>query len=476
MLSSLARGSHRRSAVVLGVSVTSTAVTVATAGDDLIPRVVVEQQIGSRFSRPATARVRPAVVLHAVVSAVREAAGISAAFGEHVLALSITCEGRGLIRLDEDGCPLTDDLARDSAPLAVERAADQGPVRRPRTGPAPGAGSPMIEMITLAADFPDAFRDTYRWTNLKGFLVGQLTGEMVADTSTWSGSGLLDEHDLDWAETTLDEVGVRRAQLPELTSALTVIPLTTSSVVALDVPWGTQLIVGGSAQVTTHLGTGAGAPGTIALDMRRVAALSVLGDRTAENGPGRPSSHIFADGLWFKRLTLGHAHDDGPNFATEPLGAPSPRLPGYHPDEPQGHWISENFGQTTITEPLFETTRTTAARSRIESIARRIARLRDELTPTGELPATVHATGNILGSPLWSESVAAALDAPLAVVASSTVPALGATLVARRGLGLLPNFAEPARQSVHLVQPDPVTVAFLAATRVLTERQSRPWW
>lgn len=456
--------------VVLGVDVGRAAITVVALGANLVPGEVIDRRPIDRAADPAA---YPWPVLEALTAAVREAVGVCAVFGHRVQALSINVGFPSLLALDKQGQPLAslpDRAESGSAALAGEHGAELHRL----TGVPVTAGSPVAKLAWAARHDRDLCEKAAFWTGLKGFLIAQLTGSLVGDVSTWSGNGMLDTRTLDWAEPVLELAGLRPEQLPELTPPTTALPVQAEAARELTVPAGTPVIVGASAAATTHLGMRDARPGGVALTMGGVSALTVLEDGVRGVRSEGVSSHVFADGLW---VTRG-AFDDGDvagrcaaeSSRSRAVGMPSPsawRIPAE----------SERWHPAYYPAPPGSCTgHDTAMAAKALGVVSRLATVHDRMFGPAARTSPIRASGEVLRSALWSGLVAAALDTPLEIVATGVAPALGAGLIAWRGLGRLTSLtaeSSPVSPPVRTVQPDLLATAHFVTSHRLAEELAR---
>jgi gluconokinase len=83
-------------------------------------------------------------------------------------------------------------------------------------------------------------------------------------------------------------------------------------------------------------------------------------------------------------------------------------------------------------------------------VCQQLALVRDALAATGAPVTEVRATGGALASPLWSGTLAAALDLPVRLADSPEGTGLGACLLGLHALGVLPDLdAATALVAVH---------------------------
>ncbi|WP_410641064.1 FGGY family carbohydrate kinase [Amycolatopsis sp. lyj-346] len=475
--------------VVLGVEIGAAVITVAVLGDDLSLRETVAWPLPRTTHHPVDPVQDPWLVLDTLASAVREAAGICEVFGNPVRGLSLTARMPTLLALDAGCLPLTPLLnATDGRSVGTTRriVAEQGTALHRLTGVPLTPASPVAKLAWFAGHDPGLFGHVAHWTGLKGFLLARLTGQLVTDVSTSSAAGWVESATLDWAQPALDVAGVHRGQLPALVEPTAVLRLTGAASELLGLPAGTPVVVGASGAATAQVGVGAMAPGCAALSMGSSADLCVLEDRPVVPESELVSCHTFADGLWISRGTFSNG-DSVARWAAEsfggvdidvllaeaelvPIGAEG--LIGIpQPAADATSWGNPDF-HAALVGLRVEHGRAAMTRAMAEGVARELATVRDALGP-GTAPITrVRAGGSALRSPLWASLLAAALDVPLEVVGTDQAPALGAALMAWRGLGVLtclcerPDVRLPARE----VLPDPLAAAHFAATRRLGEQ------
>lgn len=459
--------------VVLGVDVGRAAITVVALGANLVPGEVIDRRA---LDHPADSAAYPWSVLEALVAAVREAVGVCAVFGHRVQGLSVNTGSPLLLALDEQGRPLSSlpDHAESCSALADRIAGEHGAELHRLTGVPVTPGLPVVELAWTARHHRDLFKRAACWTGLKGFLIAQLTGSLVGDVSTWSGNGMLETRTLDWAQPVLDLAGLRPEQLPELTPPTTALPMRAEAARELALPAGTPVIVGASASATTHLGMRDAGPGGVALTMGGASALTVLEDGVRRVRSEGISGHVFADGLW---VTRG-AFDDGDvagrcaaeSSRNRAVGMPSPSAWRIPPESERWHpaYYPAPPGSCTGHD--------TAMATKALGVVSHLATVHDRMFGPAARTSPIRAAGEVLRSALWSGLVAAALDAPLEIVATGVAPALGAGLIAWRGLGRLSSLTAesiPVSPPVRTVQPDLLATAHFVTTHRLAEELAR---
>jgi gluconokinase len=110
-------------------------------------------------------------------------------------------------------------------------------------------------------------------------------------------------------------------------------------------------------------------------------------------------------------------------------------------------------------------------RAAVEGVCQLLALVRDAVVATGTPLREVRATGGAMAAPLWSGTLAAALDLPVRLADSPEGTGLGACLLGLHALGALPDL-DAAASLVGVGDPVPVDsaeAALYARLRPLVE-------
>ncbi len=113
-------------------------------------------------------------------------------------------------------------------------------------------------------------------------------------------------------------------------------------------------------------------------------------------------------------------------------------------------------------------------RAAVEGVCQLLALVRDGVTDTGTPVDEVRATGGAMAAPLWSGTLAAALDVPVRLADSPEGTGLGACLLGLHALGALPDL-DAAAELVAVDEPvpaDPAAAALYRRLRPLVERST----
>jgi gluconokinase len=456
--------------VVLGVDLGTTATKVVAV--DPRGRVVASAERGYPMRTEGTEATHdPRQVLEAAFDAIRELAS------PDVKALALTGAMHTLVGL-ENGEPTTDSLS-----WADNRAVEQ--TERLRGTPEGRAlhratGTPIHTMAPLSklAWFAEHGTTAEKWCGLKDFVYSKLTGKLVTEHSSGSGTGLMNIHELRWHSDALEFAQVREDQLPELEAPTAHHPLTAD---IPGLPKGIPVVAGGGDGPLSNLGVGAVVPGVGAVSLGTSGAL-----RVAQDGPGvddecRTFCYAIGDGLWVR----GGAVSNGgvvAQWASETFNIPVKDLLDQAKEVPLGSEgivaLPYLLGERA---PWWDDKATGAflglrrehgpaelTRALVEGVCQQLALVLDAVPHVD----SVRVTGGAFRSDLWSGVLSAALGLPLEITEDSEGAGVGAALLAWRALHELPNLTAAADLVVptKTIMPEPEAVAFYARTRPFVQR------
>ena len=138
-----------------------------------------------------------------------------------------------------------------------------------------------------------------KFVSIKDYVIARLTGQLLADWSTASASGLLRIETKGWDEDVLAFAGLGRyANLPELASPRHIIQHWASQVADLGILPSTPVVLGGGDGPLASLGIGAVRPGSIAVNVGTSAALRVTVDAPLLDPKGKLWTFVADENLW----------------------------------------------------------------------------------------------------------------------------------------------------------------------------------
>jgi xylulokinase len=163
--------------------------------------------------------------------------------------------------------------------------------------------------LRLAAREPERVRAARYLLGAKDYLFGVLTGEVLTDPSTATGTGCYDLADGTWID---EAVPSGLPRLPEIAPSSTARPLRPAAARALGLVAGTPVVLGGADSVLGALGLGLTAPGQVAYIAGTSTVILALADTLALDAAHRylvtPMTTPGSWGLEMDLLATGSAH------------------------------------------------------------------------------------------------------------------------------------------------------------------------
>jgi gluconokinase len=444
--------------VIIGLDVGTTAVKVAAFGVNGAQRELATGLREYRLEQPhAGWQVHdPARVLSSIDSALAECvAGLGEA---KIVAISISTAMHGLLGLDAQYRPLTplvtwaDSRARDEA----RQLRQQGLAREllHRSGTPVHPMSPLVKLIWFARHEPELAGQVRWWAGLKDYVLHHLTGELVTELSSASGTGLLNLKSRNWDAQSLELAGINADQLPSVLPTTAARRLTAQAGQELGLPAGLPVVVGAADGPLGNLGTGAITPGVAGLSLGTSGAVRMVVSEPGFDNEGRLFCYALTDEVWViggavsnGGMTLRWA---GKTFAPElvgegPADADVLQLAAQAPAGSDGllmlpYVLSERA-------PLWDPdiagaylgirahhTRSHFIRAAIEGVCLQLSTIVDSLDTVAPVQS-IRATGRPFRSDLWRQIMAATLARPMSVQAEAGGTALGAAALGWYALG-----------------------------------------
>jgi len=474
--------------VIVGLDVGTTGVKAVAFGVGVPWRHVALREYPTL--RPAPDRVEqdPAALLSATSAALAECVG--AAGAARVLAVCVSAGMHGLMALDSSLHPLTplitwaDSRAREEAKELHEsgRAHELYAL----TGVPVHPMSPLTRLLWFARHDPATWAAARWWVGLKDYILLWLTGALVTELSSASGTGLLDMASGTWSSAALEVSDLSAGHLPEILPTTSVLGLAPAAARLVHLPPGTPIVVGAADGPLGNLGTGAMAPGVAGLSLGTSGAV-----RIAVSEPRiDPRGSLFCYALTHSTWVVGSAISTGGAVVRWAGGALVPDVVAVgsvaHPDEavltlaasvPPGseglvmlpYLLAE---RAPLWDPdlrgayvglRWDHTRAHMVRAGLEGVClqmRIIVDMLDDVEPV----RSVRATGGVFRSALWREVMAAMLGRPLRILSDAEGSALGAAALGLSALGLVARLSDGVAllggaSASPAIDPDPRLVA-----------------
>jgi gluconokinase len=453
------------SEVIIGVDVGTTAVKVAAFRVDGAPGVLCSalREYPLEQPEPGWQVQDPVTVLAGIDSAVADC--LAQLVGARVLAISLSTAMHGLIGLDAEHRPLTplvtwaDGRARTEARRLRQEGLARGLLRRSGTPVHPM--SPLVKLIWFTRHEPELAAQVRWWVGLKDYVLLHLTGELVTELSSASGTGLLSVERREWDADSLQLAGVGTDQLPRVLPTTAVLQLTREAGRRLGAPSGLPVAVGAADGPLGNLGTGAITPGVAGLSLGTSGAVRMMVSEPRFDAGGRLFCYALTDDLW----SVGGAVSNGGNtlrwaggtFATDlvaeghadvdvlelagqaPAGSDGLLMLPYVLSERAPLWDPDLAGAYLGIRSHH--TRSHFVRAAIEGVCLQLSAIVDSLDSVAPVHS-IRATGGPFRSELWRQIMAATLARPMSVESAAGGTALGAAALGWFALDGAPSLSE----------------------------------
>lgn len=441
------------SPVIIGLDVGTTGVKAVAFPLGARPPTMAIREYPLLHPAPGQQVQDPAVVLAAAGSAL--AACVAALDGAPVLAVSLSAAMHGLLALDPNRRPITPlvtwaDGRAGAETTAFLRSGRPGDLQAV-TGTPVHPMTPFAKLLWFSRHEPTIWAGARWWIGLKDLLLLWLTGRLATETSSASGTGLLDVTTGRWSPLALAACGLPPDRLPEIVPTTAVLRLTAQAAARLGLPAGTPVAVGAGDGPLANLGTGAIDPGVAGLSLGTSGAIRLAVDGPHPDRTGGLFSYALADPLW----VVGGATSNGADVvrwagralvpesaaaadsdtavldlaASVPAGSDGLVMLPYLFPERAPLWQPALAG--AYLGLRHDHTRAHLVRAAVEGVCLQMRLLLDRLEALHPVSA-VRATGGAFRSRLWRDLMAAALGRPLWVLDQTEGSALGAA-----ALGLL---------------------------------------
>jgi gluconokinase len=453
--------------VLIGLDVGTTGIKALAVTDDAT--VVATGRTDSPEDPANVGAAGCEALAQAVAGADRPVAGVALSGAMH-----------SLVGLGADGGALTPLLtwADHRADAQARRLRKSDPHLHRRTGTPVHPMSPLCKLIWWREEEPETFAAVRRWVGVKELVVHALTGELLMDHGTASGTGLRNLQTGDWDEEALALAGLEPDRLAPLVPSTRVTRLTAART---GLPAGTPVVIGGADGPLANLGLGAIRPGTVACSIGTSGAVRAAVDAPALDERGQLFCYVLGPDRW----VVGGATSNGGSVLDWLGNAVAPDLAG--PEEilraaaaaPAGsgallfvpHLEGERAPQwTTGARGAYlglrgDHGRAELLRAALEGVCLQLARVLGSLGDAGVEIAEVRATGGFARSALWRGILASAFGRPIGFAASAEGSGLGAALLGLTALGMLGSLDAAADlvAVTHVEDPDPDAAATYAA-------------
>jgi gluconokinase len=410
----------------------------------------------------------PAAIIAATAAALAEC--VAAVDSAKVLAISVSTGMHGLMALDGRHQPLTPLLTWADARAREEarwlRTSGQARALHALTGTPVHPMSPLTKLMWFAHHESAIWSAARWWVGLKDYVLIWLTGSLVTELSSASGTGLLDMSARAWSPEATAVCGVPIDHLPPILATTATLPLNATTAAQVGLPAGVPVVVGAADGPLGNLGTAAIEPGVAGLSLGTSGAVRTVVQQPCVDQDGTLFCYALTDSAWFIGGAISNggvvlrwaggalagdvsaaAGSGGADAAVIELASSVPagsdglvmlpyllaeRAPLWDPDLP-GAYLGLRR----------EHTRAHMIRAAIEGVCLQMRLILDHLDEIQPV-SSVRATGGVFRSALWRDVMAAMLARPVYVVDGAEGTALGAAILGLLGIGGAPTLADAA--------------------------------
>lgn len=431
----------------LGIDVGTTRIK-ALVHDATAGRVVAERDAETPVAHTATGEMHEPDAILAV--ALDVAAGALADAGASAVdGISVTSMGEEVVLYDDAGAVIGDVLTwynprgRDLAPGFLARAGADlfGHVR-------PDPMFSLFKFLWLRAERPGDLDRAVGMTDIADHLLWRLGGSdpdaRVMDWSHASRTGFFDLASRTWDERVIAAAGLDGALFPRLVPSGTPIgSLAAEHAARLGIAAGAPLVTAGHDHFCAAYAVGVRRPGSVFISAGTSEAVLLL----TEHAPSVPAD-VPVDAGSFVDDALFYLHQPVPSghvfrqwrpllyagVGDDEMWAEVAALAGA--DELHCTCTVDAAGwSVTFSDVQLEATRAHLMRALLEALARDVRVALDRLEELGGRAADeVVVTGRATGRPEWLDLRARAFGRPLVVAEQAEATALGAALLAQRGV------------------------------------------
>lgn len=145
----------------------------------------------------------------------------------------------------------------------------------------------------------DVFERAYKILSIKDWILWRLTGELLCDYSTASGTGLLEVEKKSWSERVCDLIGISSDFLPPLCEPDFIAPLTSREfTLATGLPSGVPVVWGGGDGPFANLGEGCFRENEMVISVGSSGAVRMCSQRPVIDPRKRAWCYYLASDIW----------------------------------------------------------------------------------------------------------------------------------------------------------------------------------
>lgn len=229
-----------------------------------------------------------------------------------VRAIVLCSVFHSFICLDKEGNPLQGmitwaDMRSLEQSESLSRFSVADDIRK-RTG---CAVHPMYfpsKVLWLKEERPEIFAKTRKMVSIKEYVLSKWAGEYLVDYSVASGTGMLDEHKMQWDDSLIYYLNINKDYFSTLVDTNFVVkPSPGGPLSKLGLPDDLKIIIGAADGALAHYGTAGFDTNDVSLTVGTGAAIRRTSNKPAYTENGQTWCYYMTDGLWLHGVLVQDA-------------------------------------------------------------------------------------------------------------------------------------------------------------------------
>lgn len=253
--------------------------------------------------KPDMAEEDPDDIFNATLQAIQEVVAEAKLTDDKVVAISWSAQQHSLIALDENYKPLTRTItwADNRAEKYARKFKENGKGMEvyKRTGLPIHPMGPFYKLLWLQKEHPEICSKAAFWVGIKEYVIWRYTNVLAEETSMAAATGLLNMKTVDWDDTILKMVNVKRDQLPPLVSTThSIVGIRSEYAKVMGVPDDVHIVMGATDGALSTIGVGALETGTLAINIGTSAAVRSFMDKPLVDPKARLYCYPIMEGKY----------------------------------------------------------------------------------------------------------------------------------------------------------------------------------
>lgn len=451
--------------LILSIDIGTGGVRTALYDEQLACKGMQQAEYSTEYSKPGWAEQNAQEIYSSCIESINRVLQESKYTGSDISCITLDCSVHTIVGVDGNCHPVTpvltwEDSRSDSIVKRWKKEGLSETVYQKTGCPLHPLYAPA-KITWWKENNPDLFEQIIYFITLKSFVLQKITGELIEEPATTSGSGLINIHKLDWEDEVLELSGITRDNVPKLVKPSHVIRgITNQFAGETGLRKDPSVVVGSSDAGMSCLGSGTVAADQMTIMVGTSGAVRRIIKRPKLDPEKRTICYYLGDGQWFAggainnggivlqwyRNTFGkwaeeQAKKEGVSVYTVLSRCAETAEPGsddllFLPllaGERSPFWQGSMRG--IIAGISFHHDQSTFIRALMEGVAFRILSVYRPLNELIDPPKEIRVTGGFTRSPFWVRMMADVLGEKLSVTGEPEGSVLGAAAFALYTLG-----------------------------------------